>query len=145
MLMIFKRYSRQEVQLFTRRVVWVDIAINISAGVLLGFAPQLANRLLFDAAMLPGWLVATLGAGFLLFAVWQLLVFVRPGGFSVQNLRFAAWLAWVPVLALSLGLLSSTGRQLVTAAKVFLWTANGYMVLLGGLYWGMAEKIAKEC
>jgi len=100
----------------------------------------LANRLLFNAVVLPGWLYRLLGVGFLLFAAWQILVFVQPGGFRVRNLRFAAVLAWVPAIALSYGLLSSVGGQLLPAARVFLWAANGYMVLLGGLYWGLAEK-----
>jgi len=135
-----KSYSIEKICSFTRAIVWMDIAINLSAGFVLLFDPPLANRLLFNAVVLPGWLYRLLGVGFLLFAAWQILVFVQPGGFRVRNLRFAAVLAWVPAIALSYGLLSSVGGQLLPAARIFLWAANGYMVLLGGLYWGLAEK-----
>jgi len=85
-----KSYSIEKICSFTRAIVWMDIAINLSAGFVLLFDPPLANRLLFNAVVLPGWL-------------YRLL-------------------------------------QLLPAARIFLWAANGYMVLLGGLYWGLAEK-----
>ncbi len=141
---LFTRSSAEELQAFTRHVARVDIGINITAGTGLVIMPQLANQLLFGAPVISWWVLLVMGIGFLLFAAWQVLALMRADGFSRWNLRFAAWMAWVPVLALTMGLLSPLGGQLLDGARVFLWAANGYMVLLGGLYWvGGARSAGK--
>jgi len=132
--------SKEKAIAFTRAVVKLDVGINISAGIVLTLMPGWTNELFFDRAVFPVWVWVVIGVGFLIFAGWQIGDLMQPGGFTMQNLRRAAMLAWMPVIALTIGLMSAIGRELLLPARVFLWAANGYMLLLGGLYWWAAEK-----
>jgi len=120
---------------FVRKVIIADIAINLVSGTLCVFFPRILNSALFSERALPWWVFLETGAGFFLFATWQIARFIKPKGLTIGNLRFAAVLAWMPILALSAALLSSLGDKLRTISEIFLWTANIYMLLLGGLYW----------
>ena len=139
------QHTNEKMKAFIRKVVFVDITINIAAGIMLLFAPRLVDHILFNEPVLAPWFYTILGIGFLLFAGWQIVFFIRPGGFSVRNLRFVAVLALIPVLALALALISPLGDRLLIIPKIFLWLANVYMLLLGWLYWRLAGEInAKE-
>lgn len=133
--------SKEKAIAFTKAVVKLDIGINISAGIVLTLFPGWTNGFFFDRAVLPVWVWVGLGIGFLAFAGWQIGFLMRPGGFTMRNLRWAAALAWVPVIALTIGLMSAIGRETLLPARVFLWAANGYMLLLGALYWWAAGSI----
>lgn len=126
---------------FIRKVIIADLIINIGAGTLCTFFPRLLNILLFGSLVFPWWVISVIGAGFYLFAAWQLLYFLRKGGFTSENFRFAAVLAWIPFLGLTAGLISDFGDPLLDLPKILLWLANIYMLLLGGLYWVTAVKI----
>lgn len=140
---ILNKFSFEKLKSFTKKIVYFDIAINITVGISLLSAPNLFYNLLFNAQILPIWLFIVIGVGLLIFAFWQLAFFIRPGRFTLRNLRFAAVLAWIPFFGLTIGLLTDLSDQLLILPKIFLWTANIYMLLLGGLYWGNAAK-AKE-
>ena len=138
---LLDRYQIENVKTFTRKIASIDISINIAAGFLLVFAPNSVNEFLFSSLVLPNWVYLIIGVGFLLFVIWQLLFFNKPAGFTVQNLKVVAVLSWLPCLLFTMGLISTLSIELYPFPKIFLWIANVYMLLLGGLYWFLAFKI----
>lgn len=135
--------SFEKLNTLTRKIVAFDIVINITVGIFLVLFPDYINRFLFNKQILPPWLIAAIGFGFLLFAIWQVAFFIKPQGFTIRNLRFAAVLAWIPCLGLTFALLSEIGGQLLIFPRIILWVGNIYMLLLGGLYYWLAAKIVK--
>jgi len=129
---------------FIRKVIIADLIINIGAGTLCTFLPCQLNILLFSNQVIPWWVISFIGAGFYLFAAWQFLCFLKKGGFTAENFRFAALLAWIPFVGLTAGLFSDLGDKLLNLLKILLWLANVYMLLLGGLYWVTYTKLREN-
>ena len=135
--------SLKQIKIFTKVIVFIDIVINIATGILLLVMPISFDLYLFQQQIIAPWIYRLIAIGFVFFAGWQLLCFIQPGGFTVWNLRFAALLAWLPIVALTMGLLSNIGDHLLALPKLFLWLANIYMLLLGGLYWCLTNKVKR--
>lgn len=124
----------------TQRIIRGDNVINWVLGTALILAPDFFNRLLFGQEVLSHWLYIVLGVGFIWFAAWQVETFLNPEELEKPALRFSALLAWGPVLALTIILLS-LGERMILFSKIVLWLANLYMLLLGIWYWWTAEQL----
>lgn len=95
---------------------------------------------LASSSILPSWFYVILGLGFIVFATWQVVVFLKPWTLNVSALRLAAVLAWGPVLLLTAVLLSPLAQTMYRVSKILLWIGNGYMLVLGMWYWRVAQK-----
>jgi hypothetical protein len=117
----------------TRRLFAADTIINwIIAGALLLF-PTCVEGLLAGGALLPKAVYAALGAGFLIFAIWQTVVIWRRTVIERGVMGFAALMALLPAILLAAALCFAT-LSLRRWAGAALWAAVAYMLLLGSLY-----------
>ncbi len=137
---LLERYTPSQVHKFTWKVVDVDNVINWVLGISLVLVPDFFNKIFFGHELISHWIYIVVGLGLLWFAVWQVDNFIKPRTFDIPKLRFAAGLAWAPCLLLTLAIVVLGSRMLVIS-QILLWIAAIYMLLLGGLYWWMAEQI----
>lgn len=131
---------------FTLYLILADNLLNWVLGVLLTFFPKDVWTLLFDRPVYSMSPILTynhlifFGVCFLIFATWQVQVFLRRWKLVAKNLRIAAWLAWIPALLLTIGLLLPY-VELFPVTRTLLWIGNVYMILLGAWYWWVAKKL----
>ncbi len=115
-----------------RRLFPADMALNVVLGAVLLLAPGAVDRTLGASPLLPPVVYRVIGAGFLAFAGWQLVVVLRPA-IKPADLIFAAVMAEGPVVLLTIGLLMLP-FDLRLAWRVILWIGDVYMLLLGVWY-----------
>ncbi|GAB4479607.1 MAG: hypothetical protein Kow00124_25490 [Anaerolineae bacterium] len=115
-----------------RRLFPADMALNVVLGALMLLAPGTVDRTLGASPLLPPVVYRVIGAGFLAFAVWQLVMLLRPA-LKPADLIFAAVMAEGPVVLLTIALLRLP-LDLRPAWRVILWIGDVYMLLLGVWY-----------
>jgi len=125
----------------TFQIIRTDNVINWVLGVALILVPDLFNRILFGHEVISHWIYIVIGLGLIWFASWQVENFLKKEKLEITTLRFAAILAWLPILGLALFLFSSLGSRVLFLTTIFLWLANVCMLVLGGWYWWMAERV----
>ncbi len=130
-----------EYQKTTWKLIQGDNLVNWVLGLALILVPDLFNRFLFGHELISHWIFIVLGAGFIWFAAWQVNTFLKPRQLEKPALRFAALMAWGPVMGLTLFLLTMVERfQLF--ALIVLGVADLYMLLLGIWYWWVGQQLA---
>lgn len=125
----------------TFQIIKIDNIINWVLGLSLILVPDLFNRLFFGHEVLSHWIYILIGVGLIWFAAWQVANFLKEQQLEVPPLRFAAVLAWLPVVALTIALLSGLGNRLLIWSKILLWIADVYMLFLGGWYWWVSQQL----
>lgn len=138
---LLQQFTPTQVYKFTWKVIDIDNVVNWVLGISLILVPDFFNRIFFGHEVLSHWIYIVIGIGFLWFAVWQVDSFIKPRKFDVPKLRFAALWAWLPTLVLTLVLLSGLRTRMLLISLILLWIVDLYMLLLGGLYWWVAEQI----
>jgi hypothetical protein len=89
----------------TRRVVFGDMLLNWFLGALLTFLPGIVDQILGSAPLLPRGVYRVIGILFLAFAAWQTWAHATERTTTTASLIFAALLALVPVVLLTIALL----------------------------------------
>jgi len=132
--------THDRLKAITLRVFFGDMLLNWALGVFLMFLPDFA-RSAIGAEPLPlgGWRI--LGTLFVLFAIWQTWI-VRGWNIGPDGLWFACWMAWIPVILLTMALLYSN-LPLREGARAVLWVGDIYMWLLGSWYAFVARRLAR--
>ena len=125
----------------TLRIIFGDMLLNWTLGVLLTFLPGFAESIVGTAPMLPVAVWRAIGVIFLLFAAWQTWV-VQRWDIGPDGLWFACWMAWIPVILLAIALLY-LDFPLRSAARIALWGGTIYMFFLGGWYAFGARRLAR--
>lgn len=87
--------------------------------------------LMQNPPVISGWVYRILGGIYLGFAVWQTLN--TKNTISPATLRFAFWMVVIPVLFMGWALIAFHA-ELNPTARIILWIAEFYMVLLSGWY-----------
>jgi hypothetical protein len=126
---------------FTLWLIRTDMFINWFLGFVLVFFPHRIERLLTFELLLPLSIWVIMGIVFLGFAVWQLKV-VKKGSLEPKELKFAAFMALVPVVLLTAVLFVEI--PLYFWARVILWVANIYMLVLGVWYLYLSRSLSKD-
>lgn len=126
---------------FTLRLIKADMLLNWFLGFVFVFFPLRFEKLIASGPLLRIWLWATIGTIFLGFAAWQVGI-VKRNDISSKELVFAALMAWVPVVLLTVGLLMDF--PLFSWARAILWTGNIYMFILGGWYLYLSKSLSKN-
>jgi hypothetical protein len=125
----------------TLRIIFGDMLLNWTLGVLLALLPGFAESIVGTGPMLPVAVWRVIGVGFLLFAAWQTWV-VQRWDVGPDGLWFACWMAWIPAILLAIALLYMD-FPLRGAARLALWVGDIYMFLLGGWYAFVARGLAR--
>ncbi len=110
-----------------------DALLNwIVAGALL-ISPGTIEALAADARILTPGTYRILGAGFLIFAAWQTIA-IQQGRIAARStMGVAAAMALLPAVLLAVGS-CRLSLPLRSWARVALWVAVSYMLILGALY-----------
>lgn len=87
--------------------------------------------LMQNPPVIAGWIYRVLGILYLGFAGWQ--TFNAKNTNSPATLRFAFWMVVIPVVFMGWALIAFHA-QLKPTARIILWIAEFYMVLLSGWY-----------
>lgn len=102
--------------------------------------PSLVERVLFIRSTLPpGWIIL-LGAGFLLFAIWQSVIIARGEIINSKVMAFAALMAVLPAIILGGSLLFSR-LPWHPRSRTVLWIGEVYMLSLGAWYAGVYQAL----
>ncbi len=122
----------------TVRLFMGDTVVNWILGIALSLFPGRVSRLLTAGRGVPVWVYVVIGAGFLLFAVWQSWILGRRY-LERAALRFAAAMALGPVVGLTAALLWP-GLDLRPLWRAVLWVGDAYMAFLGVWYLLVAAR-----
>jgi hypothetical protein len=115
--------------------------LNWTLGILLTFLPGMAESIIGTAPLLPMPMLRGIGVIFLLFAAWQTWI-VQQWNVGPDSLWFSCWMAWIPVVLLTIALLYMD-FPLRPVARIVIWVGNIYMFFLGGWYAFVARRLAR--
>ncbi len=130
----------KEYRAITWKLIDGDNVINWALALALILVPDFFNRFLFGHELISHWIFIALGLVFLWFASWQVTTFIKPRKLEKPALRFAAVMAWGPVVGLTAFILAMMSR-LQLFALIVLVLADLYMLLLGVWYWWVGEQL----
>lgn len=133
--------SKTKQKTLTLKIIRYDSYLNWVIGLALLAVPTQIQSLIFPTFTLPAWLYFSLSLGFLAFAAWQTFSILIPIRLTSCQLQFSSFLAWLPVLALTLTL-ALIPFTFHPTALYLLWFANLYMLLLGAWYLYLSTKIS---
>lgn len=122
----------------TLYLILADNLLNWFLGGLLTFFPHTFEQWLAPTRLFPINLYVVNGVCFLLFASWQVMVFLPRWQLRATNLKIAAYLAWGPVMGLTIMLLLPL--ELYPLRRALFWVGDCYMLWLGWWYWQVAKK-----
>jgi hypothetical protein len=119
-------------QVTLRYILRGDMYLNgFLSCILLAFPLQI-DRAIGQQPLSPPLVYRVIGLGFLVFALWQVVVVLR-GRLDVAALAFAAFMAEAPVVVLTVMLIFME-LALRPVWRAVLWIGDGYMLLLGAWY-----------
>lgn len=87
------------------------------------------------------WVYQVIGLGYLGFAIWQGFQWKKT--MSLPTLRFSFWMVILPVLFMGWALISFH-QDLKPIARILLWIAEFYMILLSGWYGFLHQKVTDK-
>jgi hypothetical protein len=126
---------------FTRRIVFGDMLLNWFLGAVLTFLPGTVDQILGSAPLLPPVAYRVIGILFLAFAAWQTWAYTKELATRPVSLAFAAILALVPVVLLTIALLFIE-LPLRTGWRIALWVGDAYMLFLTAWYLTLARRLS---
>jgi len=132
--------TNDRLKAITLRIFFGDMLLNWALGAFLVLLPDFA-RSATGAEPLPLGIWRILGALFVLFAAWQTWI-ARQWDIGPDGLWFACWMAWIPVILLTMALLYSN-LPLRDGARAALWAGDIYMWLLGSWYAFVARRLVR--
>lgn len=123
----------------TLTLIKYDMYLNFFLAILLSMYPSRVQFLLLEESVFPELMYVVFGLGFLVFALWQNKVFIKDMRMLRKDLIIAAWMAWIPVILLTIALVD-LNLPIRNIGLGLLWIGNIYMLWLGFHYVSIAYK-----
>lgn len=118
-----------------------DTFFNWFLGIIFLFFYRFFEDLIGNEPLLPDIIWIIIGAGLLLFSIWQTYT-VLIKRISKNLFLFSCIMAWIPFIMLTYAL-AFMEFALKTEARIFIWIGDLYMFILGFFYFQQWHKLKR--